>query len=100
MSSIIILVLSLALTSGVVIPPSFYSSSSIIPSSPFPYIPGLGPANAGAYSSGSASDNNTGVVGQIDHTIDLRSYGNSAFGVSLRYPADWGAVELKFSPLD
>jgi hypothetical protein len=100
MSSVIILVLSLALASGLVIPPSSYSSSSILPSSPFPYIPGLGPTNAGAYSSVSASDNITGVVGQINHTTDLRSYGNSAFGVSLQYPSDWGAVELKSTPLD
>jgi hypothetical protein len=95
----LILVLSLAIASVVVIPSSSYSSSSILPSSPFPYIPGLGPANADASSSVSAS-NNTGVVGQINHTTDLRSYENSAFGVNLQYPADWGAVELKSSPLD
>jgi hypothetical protein len=95
----LILVLSLAIASVVVIPSSSYSSSSILPSSPFSYIPGLGPANADASSSVSAS-NNTGVVGQINHTTDLRSYENSAFEVNLQYPADWGAVELKSSPLD
>jgi hypothetical protein len=39
-------------------------------------------------------------MGQINNITNLRAYVNTAFGVSMQYPAVWGAVELKSSPLD
>jgi hypothetical protein len=36
----------------------------------------------------------------INNASDLRTYENTAFGVRIQYPAVWGVVELKSSPLD
>ena len=55
------LVLCLAMVSGAIIPSSSYSSASRVPSSPFPYIPGLGPtsADASTVSPSTAANNST-----------------------------------------
>src|SRR5919109_1163943 len=101
-----ILVISLALATGIVLPSSSSSSSSLSSSPLSSYLfppPGLGPMKADASSSGllSNSTNNTAaIMGQINNVTNLRTYGNIAFGVSMQYPAVWGAVELKSSPLD
>jgi hypothetical protein len=103
-----IFVISLALATGIVLQSSSSSSSSYsssfspISSSPFPYVPGLGPMKADT-SSGLLSNNanNTAaIMGQINNVTNLRTYVNTAFGVSMQYPAVWGAVELKSSPSD
>jgi hypothetical protein len=104
-----VLLILLALATGIILPSSFTSPSSYsFPSSslspfPYPYLPGLGPTNADPSSAGLLYDkpNNTAaVMRQINNVTNLRTYGNTAFGVSMQYPAVWGAVELKSSPLD
>src|SRR5918996_2351226 len=99
------LVISLALTTGIVLSNSLsfsFASSSSPSSSPFPYIPGLGPMKEDASSLDYFSDgvNNTDIMGQINNVTNLRTYANTAFGISMQYPAVWGAFELKSSPLD
>ena len=37
---------------------------------------------------------------QINNVTDLRTYGNTAFGVSIHYPASWRAGEPRSNPLD
>jgi hypothetical protein len=39
-------------------------------------------------------------MGKINNVTDLRTYENTGFGISMQYPAVWGAVELKSTPLD
>lgn len=100
------LIISLALTTGIVLSTSlsFSFASSYSPSSsPFPYIPGLGPMRADAsspdYLSNGVNDT-AAIMGQINNVTNLRTYANTAFGISMQYPFVWGAVELESSPLD
>jgi hypothetical protein len=92
------LVILLGLTAGIVLSTSFsFSFASSSPSSShFPYIPGLGPVEE----NGASSNNIAAIMGQINNVTNLRTYGSTAFGISIQYPAVWGAVELKSSPLD
>ena len=39
-------------------------------------------------------------MGQINNVTNLRTYGNTGFGIGMQYPAVWGAVELKSNPSD
>ena len=39
-------------------------------------------------------------MGQINNITNFRTYENPVFGISMQYPAVWGAVELKSSPAD
>ena len=98
----LIIVILLAVSTNNVSPSFSYTSSSDLPQSSFPYMPGLGPVKADASSPALASNtsNNTSIMGQINNITNFRTYENPVFGISMKYPAVWGAVELKSSPVD